>query len=91
MFVGVFRETKPEPTKLKTARKGDVYVTIALTDLSPDNGWYTFYEGSHTRTTPLSELAAISMKAGDAMVWRDDLVYFQSAKGGGMFVTLVYW
>ncbi|OJJ44502.1 hypothetical protein ASPZODRAFT_135312 [Penicilliopsis zonata CBS 506.65] len=90
LFAGQFHETNAEPTKLKTAQKDQVYATIALTDLSPSNGWYTFYEDSHSRTRPLSTLVAPNLKAGDAMVWRGDLVYIHSSGGGGVFLTLVF-
>ncbi|KAL3483312.1 hypothetical protein BJX62DRAFT_82559 [Aspergillus germanicus] len=90
LFAGRFHETNAEPTKLKTAQKNQVYATIALTDLSSSNGWYTFYEDSHSRTSPLSKLAALDLKAGDAVVWRGDLVYIHSSGGGGVFLTLVF-
>jgi ectoine hydroxylase-related dioxygenase (phytanoyl-CoA dioxygenase family) len=90
LFTGRFHETNAEPTKLKTAQKNQVYVTIALTDLSSSNGWYTFYEDSHSRTSPLSKLVALDLKAGDAVVWRGDLVYIHSSGGGGVFLTLVF-
>ncbi|KAF4227343.1 hypothetical protein CNMCM8980_002704 [Aspergillus fumigatiaffinis] len=90
LFAGQFHETNAEPTKLKTAQKNQVYATIALTDLNPSNGWYTFYEDSHSRTSPLSKLVALDLKAGDAVVWRGDLVYIHSSGGGGVFLTLVF-
>ncbi|EAS29654.3 uncharacterized protein CIMG_08400 [Coccidioides immitis RS] len=91
VFAGMFRETNADPNKLKTAEEGEVYITIALTDLSPKNGWYTFYPGSR-KTQPLTSMepVALDLKAGDAVIWRGDLVYFHTPGGGGMFLTLVY-
>jgi hypothetical protein len=92
IFAGIFRETRADPRKFKTAEKGEVYVTIALTDLSPDNGWYVFFEGSRANHPVVDgyKTGVLSLKAGDAVVWRGDLVYFHSPGGGGMFETLAY-
>lgn len=93
IFVGIFRETEADPKKLKTAEKGEIYATIALTPLSPTNGWYNFYEGSRARRPILAgnnSIATLSLDVGDAVVWRGDLIYFHSPGGGGMFQTIVY-
>lgn len=92
IFIGIFRETKPDPKKLKTAERGEIYATIALTPLSPDNGWYNFYEGSRA-SKPLAHdnpIATLNLDIGDAIVWRGDLIYFHSPGGGGMFQTIAY-
>ncbi|EEH35725.1 hypothetical protein PAAG_00048 [Paracoccidioides lutzii Pb01] len=89
--IGIFHETDADPTKLKTAGEGRVYATIALTDLGPNNGWFAFFEGSHKqKKSPLKGPTTVNMKAGDAFVWRGELVYHHSSGGGGMFETLVY-
>ncbi|KAL7649309.1 hypothetical protein ACMYSQ_012298 [Aspergillus niger] len=93
MFAGVFRETEADPTRLKTAEKGEIYATIALTRLSPENGWYTFYVGTRanqSKPNSSSSTAALSLDVGDAVVWRGDLIYFHAPGGGGMFQTIVY-
>lgn len=94
IFVGTFRETEADPNMLKTAEDSEVYVTIALTDLSPNNGWYTFYASSR-KNQPMTSLTTLKtvtldLKAGDAVIWRGDLIYFHSPGGGGVFETLVY-
>ncbi|KAE8371115.1 hypothetical protein BDV26DRAFT_303177 [Aspergillus bertholletiae] len=93
IFAGIFRETVADPKKLKTAEKGEIYVTIALTPLSPANGWYTFYRGARAnQSAPTSETPkdALNLDIGDAVVWRGDLIYIHSSGGGGMFQTIVY-
>lgn len=93
IFVGVFRETEADPKKLKTAERREIYATIALTPLSPDNGWYNFYEGSRASESSLADnnhIATLNLDVGDAMVWRGDLIYFHPPGGGGMFQTIVY-
>ncbi|KAM5485863.1 hypothetical protein McanCB56680_001551 [Microsporum canis] len=91
IFAGIFRETDADPSKLKTAEEGEVYVTIALTNLNSNNGWYTFYAGSR-KNEPMtcSHPVALDLRAGDAVIWRGDLIYFHSPGGGGAFETLVY-
>lgn len=93
IFVGVFRETEADPKKLKTAERGEIYATIALTPLSSTNGWYTFYEGSRANNPiPAGDrsTATVNLDVGDAVVWRGDLIYFHSSGGGGIFQTIVY-
>ncbi|GBF61957.1 hypothetical protein TMEN_4478 [Trichophyton mentagrophytes] len=91
IFAGIFRETEADPSKLKTAEDREIYVTIALTNLNSSNGWYTFYAGSR-KNEPMISLnpVALDLRAGDAVIWRGDLVYFHSPGGGGTFETLVY-
>jgi hypothetical protein len=48
--VGKFRETKFDPNGFRSAQKGDICVTIALTPLSSSNGWFVLYEGSHNQS-----------------------------------------
>lgn len=93
VFAGKFRETRANPSLPKrTAARDEIYVTIALTDLSPDNGWYIFYEGSRADHPIPDENRTVQMRleAGDAVIWRGDLVYTHPTGGGGMFQTLVY-
>jgi len=90
IHIGIFHTTDANPLKLKTAGENRVYVTIALTDLGPSNGWFTFFEGSHRERTQLGRKVALDLKAGDAVVWRGGLVYHDTPGGGGMFETLVY-
>ena len=41
-----------------TAEKEQVYVTIVLTDLNSESGWFIFLEGSHRRKLTAIFLAA---------------------------------
>lgn len=88
--VGEFHATNADPRRLKTANKDEIYVTIAVTDLGPDNGWFTFYEGSHRRQPPFTTKVALNLRAGDAVAWSGRILYIHSSGGGGKFVTLVY-
>ncbi|KAF3004515.1 hypothetical protein E8E15_000694 [Penicillium rubens] len=87
--LGMFHETDADPTKLMTAGPR-VYITIAITTLSPSNGWFTFYEGSHRQRSRLGKKAALNLEPGDAVAWRGDLVYFHSPGGGGIFLVLSF-
>ncbi|KAJ5277646.1 hypothetical protein N7524_003799 [Penicillium chrysogenum] len=87
--LGMFHETDADPTKLMTAGPR-IYVTIAITRLSPSNGWFTFYEGSHQHRSRLGRKVALDLEAGDAVAWRGDLVYFHSPGGGGIFLVLSF-
>ncbi|CZT13546.1 uncharacterized protein RAG0_17038 [Rhynchosporium agropyri] len=93
--IGIFHETNSDPTKMKTGLKGEVYVTVALTDLSPANGLFIFLAKSHKHTSESASAVGweenhIDLKAGDAVLWRGDLVYLHSSGGGGKFETLVF-
>lgn len=87
--LGMFHETDADPTKLMTAGPR-IYVTIAITRLSPSNRWFTFYEGSHQHRSRLGRKVALDLEAGDAVAWRGDLVYFHSPGGGGIFLVLSF-
>jgi hypothetical protein len=69
-----------------------IYVTIALTRLDHTNGWFVFYEGSKSgeRLCTSNKTAYLTLKAGDAVIWRSNLIYFHPRGGGGMFLTLVF-
>ncbi|KAE8363898.1 hypothetical protein BDV27DRAFT_129295 [Aspergillus caelatus] len=88
--MGVFHETEADPSKLKTANKEEVYVTIAVTDLGSHNGWFNFHEGSHLRKPPLGKAISLNLRAGDAVAWSGNLVYSHVSGGGGKFLTIVY-
>lgn len=90
VHLGIFHHTNADPSKLKTANEEEVYVTIAVTDLGQDNGWFTFYEGSHRRKPPLGQSVSLNLKAGDAVAWSGNIVYSHTPGGGGKFITLVY-
>ncbi|KAL2786386.1 hypothetical protein BJX66DRAFT_32486 [Aspergillus keveii] len=93
VFAGMFRKTAANPKNLKTAEKGEIYATVALTPLSSGTGWYTFYEGSRANIWEIGDktpATALSLEVGDVMVWRGDLIYCHSSGGGGMFQTIVY-
>ncbi|KAF2806115.1 uncharacterized protein BDZ99DRAFT_104182 [Mytilinidion resinicola] len=91
--VGVFRETdNADPKKVYGAGKEEIYVTIALTGLDSGNGWYILIEKSYDRSPSQTSWndASMKLKAGDAVVWRGDLLYRHPPGGGGTFMTLVY-
>jgi ectoine hydroxylase-related dioxygenase (phytanoyl-CoA dioxygenase family) len=88
--VGIFHKIDTDPTRPKTGLKGEVYVTIALSDLSPTNGLFIFLAKSHKRERVEWEENRLDLKAGDVVVWRGDLAYLHSAGGGGKFQTLVF-
>jgi len=94
--VGTFHESTPDPNTSMTAGKGQVYLTIALTDLGTVNGWFIFLEGSHKRdpSPPFSiaqwKQVSLNVDAGDAVVWRGDLIYLHSPGGGASFMTVVF-
>jgi hypothetical protein len=101
--VGKFLVTEFDPKKFRSAQKGDIYITIALTHLSPSNGWFVLYEGSRnqeqkpnkpttieTEEQPPLKPVELQLSAGDAVAWRGDLIYIFPPGGGGMFETLTY-
>jgi ectoine hydroxylase-related dioxygenase (phytanoyl-CoA dioxygenase family) len=92
--IGIFHETTPDPTKKKTGLKGEVYVTVALTNLNPENGLFIFLAKSHKRTSENTSAgwkeSRLDLMAGDAVVWRGDMAYLHSFGGGGKFETLVF-
>lgn len=88
--LGIFHQTQADPSRLKTANDKEVYITIAVTDLGPENGWFTFYEGSHQRKPPFGNPVCLDLKAGDAVAWSGRIVYSHTSGGGGIFITLVY-
>jgi hypothetical protein len=93
VFAGIFRETGNSTQQhKKTGASNEIYVTVALTALSPDNGWYVFFEGSRANCPIPDEKKTKEMMldTGDAVIWRGDLVYLHPPGGGGMFQTIVY-
>ena len=88
--MGIFHQTHADPSKLKTANEEEVYITIAVTDLGQENGWFTLYEGSHQRKPPIGNPVDLNLKAGDAVAWSGRIVYSHTSGGGGKFITLVY-
>jgi ectoine hydroxylase-related dioxygenase (phytanoyl-CoA dioxygenase family) len=91
--IGQFHETDADQTKPKTGRKGDIYVTIALTELNPENGWFILLQGSHTQP-PSSVVSlpriSLNLNPGDVVIWLGDLAYLHAPGGGGIFEPLVY-
>lgn len=93
--VGVFNKSIADPDKAKSLQyKPCIIVTIALTDLNPDNGWFILLKGSHERSQASStkmpwEHVGLRLKPGDAVAWYSSLAYVHSSGGGGMFETLV--
>ena len=91
--VGIFRSKKPHPTP-KVASKNMVFVTIALTPLNANTGWYTLLEGSHLQLPPVPESdwrrVNKELVSGDVIVWCGDLAVLESAGGGGKFINVAY-
>ena len=71
-----------------------IFVTIALTPLNVNTGWYTLLEGSHLQLPPVpeSDLRKVNkeLAPGDVIIWRGDLAVLESAGGGGKFINLTY-
>ncbi|KAM0805956.1 hypothetical protein BDR22DRAFT_829780 [Usnea florida] len=74
--------------------KNHLLVHIAVTELSPENGFYTILRGSHQSKHPtvaqVSEWnpTSFTLAEGDALVWRGDVSYLRSSKGGGIWLNL---
>ena len=79
----------PRQSIFQQGHKHEVCVHIALTDLSPENGFYEFLRGSHqaqwwARNTVRDwNRTRILLEEGDAMIWRGDMSFFPSSRGGG--------
>ncbi|CAD6585727.1 MAG: hypothetical protein ASARMPRED_002292 [Alectoria sarmentosa] len=98
-IVGSFENSDPTSFRksiLHTGSKDEIYVHIALTNLSPDNGFYTLLRGSHQTKhpglTPVNDWirTPIDLQEGDALVWRGDLSYLLSSNGGGKWQCLTF-
>lgn len=79
----------------KSGKKGEIFVTVALTELNARTGWFVFLEGSHKSPPKFASKSEwrkmnLDLSIGDALVWQGDLAYLHSAGGGGKFMTLVY-
>lgn len=90
--VGSFKESDPTDVRqsiLHSGSKDELYVYIALTSLSPENGFHTFLEGSHQakhpRHTAVNDWiqSSIALQEGDALILRGDVSYLLSSNGGG--------
>lgn len=90
--IGSFKSSDPKnfgKSLLHIGSKDQIYVHVALTDLSPENGFYTVLRGSHQAKhpgmTPVDDWipTPITLREGDAFVWRGDLSYLLSSNGGG--------
>ena len=74
---------------LHVGNKNELNVTIALSSLSPENGFFRILRGSHRTKhparTPVDDWnqTPIVLEEGDAVIWRGDLHYLLSSKGGG--------
>lgn len=100
IHVGIFHSLQtPDPQPLFSGKDGSptkkrIFVTIALTTLNDETGWYTLLEGSHLQPhgTHQSEWkrTSLNLSAGDVIIWHGNLAYLQSHGGGGKFETLIY-
>ena len=74
---------------LNVGYRHQLYVHIALNGLSTESGFFDILQGSHTgkhpTRTPVDEWlrASFNLNEGDAIIWRGDLTYLLSSKGGG--------
>ena len=96
---GQFCSTDPNDarhTLLHTGARNKIYVTVALSKCNSDTGMYSLLSKSHhtknPRVTPVSEWERVyvSLDPGDALVWRGDVSYMLSARGGGKWVSYVH-
>jgi ectoine hydroxylase-related dioxygenase (phytanoyl-CoA dioxygenase family) len=94
--MGIFQSIdKPSPTPMGTTRKA-IYVTIALTELNAETGWYDLCEGTHlmprnTNADIVKERAkSLKLAVGDAILWHSGLATIQTPGGGGKFETFMY-
>jgi ectoine hydroxylase-related dioxygenase (phytanoyl-CoA dioxygenase family) len=82
------------PNEAWKGSKEAVYLTVALTALSPSNGWWIILKGSHRRTaddiSPAWERVRMIFEAGDALIWDGNTVALPSEHGQGKFVTFIY-
>ena len=87
----VLNQDNIDATRLQIGQDKELYVTIALSELTPETGWFIFLEGSHQRPmdTHLWTKRIIRLVPGDAVIWRGNLVSTQTG-GGGLFLTLVF-
>ena len=73
-----------------------IIVTIALTRLNAESGWYTLCKGSHqlSRDTPVWELrkrdTSPDLAPGDAIIWRSELATIETQGGGGKFEVVIF-
>lgn len=88
IHVGVFKETE---TKTRQGKLDTVYLTIALTPLSRETGWFSFFRGSH-HTADQSKWTEVELKLepSDAVLWRDKLARIEWSGGSGTFLTATY-
>lgn len=90
--VGLFLPGDPSEaiySLLHVGRKEHLYVHIALNRLSRQSGFFDILKGSHISKhpsrTPVAGWARtdLDLGEGDAIIWRGDLSYLLSSKGGG--------
>ncbi|KAI4271084.1 MAG: hypothetical protein LQ337_006260 [Flavoplaca oasis] len=71
-----------------------VYITIAITPLSPANGWYIFLKGSHLHGCPSARARCgpvpTDLEPGQAIAWHGNLAFKCTAGGDGSFINLVF-
>lgn len=100
IMIGAFESSDPRDFRkslLHIGSKDQLYVQIALTDLSPENGFYTVLRGSHQTKhpglTPVEDwmYTPITLQEGDAFIWRGDLSYLLSSNGGGECSLYSWW
>ena len=92
--IGSFTESDPGDIRhslIHVGNANELYVHIALTPLSPETGFFHILAGSHRTKhparTPVDDWSQtrIVLQEGDALVWRGDLHYLLSSKGGGEY------
>jgi hypothetical protein len=66
--VRIFYKIDIDLMRLKTRLKGEVYVTIALIDLSPTNGLFIFLAKSHNYKRVEWDENCLDLKASDIVV-----------------------
>lgn len=81
--------TKAIYSVLHVGHKEELYVHIALNRLCSQSGFFNLLKGSHISKhpsrTPVAGWARadFELEEGDAIIWRGDLSYLLSSRGGG--------
>jgi hypothetical protein len=77
------------PPRTGKFKKGYVFITVALSLLDYNTGWWTIEKGSHQQSA-VSEWVNERLEPCDIIVWRGDLVILETPGGGGKFINATY-
>jgi hypothetical protein len=84
-----------QENRTSSGNSEDVFAIIALTNLSPQTGWWILLEGSHNRVSktaldPTWRRVEQQLAPGDAIVMLAHIACLPSLGQDGIFETLVY-